>query len=119
MDNQDSAASVVRSDALLAGQLIEALAIVAHLSKEIREGESLVGWVKRMIRDRDYANDTINLIDRECSLCAPYKTLPDRVQNLISEREQEANAPADQTATAGKVRRDVGNSELEVTHGKG
>ena len=29
------------------------------------------------------AADMIDLIDRECSLCKPYRTLPDRVQGLI------------------------------------
>ena len=29
------------------------------------------------------AANLIDMIDRECSLCAPYKTLPDRVQKLI------------------------------------
>ena len=31
------------------------------------------------------AADLIDLIDRECSLCKPYRTLPDRVQGLIHE----------------------------------
>ena len=31
------------------------------------------------------AGDLVGMIDRECSLCKPYKTLPDRVQTLILE----------------------------------
>ena len=29
------------------------------------------------------AANLIDMIDRECSLCKPYRTLPDRVQGLI------------------------------------
>jgi len=35
-----------------------------------------------------YALDTIAFIDRECSLCRPYSTLPDRIQKLIHDRGQ-------------------------------
>jgi hypothetical protein len=39
-----------------------------------------------------YALDTINLIDRECSLCKPFNTLPDRIQVLIHARSLDSNA---------------------------
>ena len=38
------------------------------------------------VKTLQHALDTIALVDRECSLCQPYLTLPDRVQRLIRKR---------------------------------
>lgn len=38
-----------------AEKILDAVSIVGHLSKSMRDGESLVGWVKRMIAERDAA----------------------------------------------------------------
>lgn len=54
------------------------------------------------------AADMIDLIDRECSLCKPYRTLPDRVQGLI--HNGTANAPAQAGAVATSLNPVVGGS---------
>ncbi|MFA5187543.1 MAG: hypothetical protein WC551_13775 [Patescibacteria group bacterium] len=87
----------IKSTLILGQKFHDAMEIAASLSRDMIEGESAVAWVKRVIREREYARDTVSLIDRECSLCELFKTLPDRVQSLI--RQRQANAP-DQTRLA-------------------
>jgi len=44
-----------QSGELLAMQILDAVSIAAHLSKDMRDGESLVTWVKRVISARETA----------------------------------------------------------------
>ena len=47
---------------LSAMQLLDAVSIAAALSKDMRDGESLVAWVKRVIQERETAKASFERI---------------------------------------------------------
>ena len=62
-----------------------------------------------------HALDTIASIDRECSLCQPYLTLPDRVQGLIYERADLPDEPKAEPELVSMLRKcpKCGNDESD------
>jgi hypothetical protein len=84
----------VQSDDLLAMQLLDAVSIAAHLSKDIRDGESLVAWVKRAVRERETARAAFERVMSlgQCTTEQTGRRLTD-CQNVAWEWLQ-VNAPA-------------------------
>ena len=70
-DRLKSAIEREREQSATAQQILDAVSITAHLSKSQREGESLVGWVKRMTAAEDQLKSAITM--------RPISELPDRV----------------------------------------
>ena len=68
--------------------LDEAIARIAGLQESMLVDQNHIAVCHKQYTD---ACELINGIDRECSLCAPYLTLPDRVQKLISNYRAEAH----------------------------
>jgi hypothetical protein len=60
-----------RVQSVTAQQILDAVSITAHLSKSMREGESLVGWTKRMMAAEDQLKSAITM--------RPISELPDKV----------------------------------------